>query len=263
MTPRLSPRIIALVCCLLPLSLPTFANEEAPAETQEPTLEGDYLYRVTTMRAAPGKLKALLAWCAQMKDMGFFEQAGTTPPFILRHSQGDQWDLMKIIPMGSWTDYHAPNATKKRARAANTFIKLMQQEATLLAFAEDHFAYGPPPSLIEPEWSDNTLLHVEMFAAAPGKAAALLEERRMENAYLSSTGQVSNMIFRRAAGSDVDVFTIGFHKNLEAFAAPAPVSDAQKEQAAIEAGFKDRADLSFYLRTLIVGHHDTLAYKVK
>ena len=68
--------------------------------------------------------------------------------------------------------------------------------------------------------------------------------------------------FRRAAGSDVDVFTIGFHKSLEAFAAPASVSDEEKEAAAIEAGFKDRSDLSFYLRSLISSHHDTLAVKV-
>ena len=91
----------------------------------------------------------------------------------------------------------------------------------------------------------------------------LLGQRRMENVYLRSTGQTPNMIFRRAAGSDVDVFTIGFHKNFEAFAAPASASDEEKEAAAIEAGFKDRSDLSFYLRSLMSSHHDTLAVKVE
>ena len=83
----------------------------------------------------------------------------------------------------------------------------------------------------------------------------------MENAYLAATGQTPNMIFRRAAGSDVDVFTIGFHESLQAFAAPAPASDEEKEAAAKAAGFKTRADISFYLRSLISGHHDTLAVK--
>jgi hypothetical protein len=32
--------------------------------------------------------------------------------------------------------------------------------------------------------------------------------------------------------------------------------------AAKAAGFKGRSDLSFYLRSLISGHHDTLAVKV-
>ena len=90
----------------------------------------------------------------------------------------------------------------------------------------------------------------------------------MENKYLAATGQTTNMIFRRSAGSDVDVFTIGFHKSFEAFAAPARVnnevvSDEDKEAAAKAAGFKDRSDISFYLRSLLSGHHDTLAVKVE
>lgn len=101
-----------------------------------------------------------------------------------------------------------------------------------------------------------------MFAAASGKEGELLEQRRMENAYLAATGQRENMIFRRAAGSDVDVFTIGFHPSLEAFTAPAPANAEEKEAASKAAGFKDRADISFYLRSLISGHHDTLATKV-
>jgi len=64
-----------------------------------------------------------------------------------------------------------------------------------------------------------------------------------------------------SAGSDVDVFTIGFHKDIEAFAAASDISDEDKEAAAIEAGFKARSDISFYLRTLISSHHDTLAVK--
>ena len=102
-----------------------------------------------------------------------------------------------------------------------------------------------------------------MFEAAPGKTDELFEQRRMENTYLAATGQTANMIFRRAAGSDVDIFTIGFHKSLEAFAAPGSVTDEEKEAAANAAGFKGRSDISFYLRSLISGHHDTLAVKVE
>ena len=78
-----------------------------------------------------------------------------------------------------------------------------------------------------------------------------------------ATGQTENMIFRRAAGSDVDVFTIGAHDDLQAFAADSPASAEEKEAAAKAAGFKDRADISFYLRSLISSHHDTLATKVE
>jgi len=45
-------------------------------------------------------------------------------------------------------------------------------------------------------------------------------------------------------------------------AAPSDVSDDDKEAAAKKAGFKARSDISFYLRSLISGHHDTFAVKV-
>jgi hypothetical protein len=57
-----------------------------------------------------------------------------------------------------------------------------------------------------------------------------------------------------------------------AFFAPAHADELEGDQfyrvttvraAAIDAGFKARSDISFYLRTLISGHHDTLAVKVK
>ncbi len=242
---------------LVALSLPVLAFAEAHE------LEGDYLYRVSTVRAAPGSLADLLDWTATVRDADYFEDSGQEPPFLIRHSQGDQWDLMIIMPIESWTAFYSDPATRKRSNAALAHAQLLASKDTMIAFEEDHFAYGPPLSAVKMAYDDNSFFHIEMFAAAPGKGDELLGQRRMENVYLRSTGQTPNMIFRRAAGSDVDVFTIGFHKSLETFAAPASVSDEDKEAAAIEAGFKDRSDLSFYLRSLISSHHDTLAVKVE
>lgn len=206
--------------------------------------EGNYLYKVTTVRAAPGSLSNLLDWIATQRE---------STPFVMRHSQGDQWDLMVITPLEKWSK----NQTNASTQAAS-----LTSGNSMIAFEEDHFAYGPSLSLITAAYDDNGFFHIEMFNAAPGKADKLLEQRRMENNYLAATGQITNMIFRRAAGSDVDVFTIGFHNSLETFAAPAKATDAEKETAAVDAGFKDRADISFYLRSLITSHHDTLAVKV-
>ncbi len=225
--------------------------------------EGDYLYRVSTVRAETGRLEALLDWIAEMKASDYFKEAGEHPPFVMRHSQGDQWDLLKIEPMESWTAYHSKSKTKRRAAAAEKYGAQAAPGFALVAFQEDHFAYGPPLEELEREFAENGFYHIEMFHAAPGQTGELVGQRRMENAYLEATGQTTNMIFHRAAGSDVDVFTIGFHKNFVAFAAPAHVTDEEKEQAAKDAGFKDRADISFYLRSLISGHHDTLAVKVE
>ena len=246
---RMFSVIVILLC------LPTLAKAD--------NLEGDYLYKVTTIRAATGALQSLLEWEAQFGASGYYDDAQQERPLLMRHSQGDQWDLLVIVPMKSWGDYHSAEAAEKRAKASVKHAELIAVGQEYFAFYEDHFAYGPPWPTIESAYNANDFYHIEMFEAAPGKAKALLEQRRMENKYLASTGQTPNMIFRRAAGSDVDVFTIGFHRSLEAFAAPANATIEQKELAAKAAGFKGLADISFYLRSLISGHHDTLAVKVK
>jgi len=226
-------------------------------------LGGDYLYKVTTVRAATGELSGLLDWIKELRESGYHDKAGSPFPLIMRHSQGDQWDLMIISPMDSWTSYYSEPISLKRENAEAAHRELLAKADAMVAFAEDHFAYGPPFSVVSAAYAENSFYHIEMFDAAPGKASELVAQRHMENAYLTATGQTANMIFRRAAGSDVDVFTIGFHKSLQAFSAPADASDKEKEDAAKSAGFKDRADLSFYLRSLLSAHHDTLAVKVE
>jgi hypothetical protein len=210
----------------------------APAHAGE--LEGDQLYRVTTVRAAAGSLADLL-------DSIALRRPGERPPLVMRHSQGDHWDLMLI------------SAIDSESAMDPAFLA---PRSDLVAFEEDHFAYGPPWADVSSAYEENSFYHIEMFEAVAGKAEQLLEQRRMENNYLGATGLKPNMIFRRAAGSDVDAFTIGFHEDMEAFAAPSDVSDEDKEAAAVDAGFKARSDISFYLRTLISGHHDTLAVRV-
>ena len=246
-------RLIALFALALSFATPAAAQDR----------EGDYLYKVSTVRAALGEFENLLDWIAELKASDYFDDADKGTPFLMRHSQGDQWDLMIITPMESWSKFFSKSAIKKREKAVEKHSALLAQGEALIAFDEDHFAYGPPLSEMTSEYAANAFYHIEMFHAAPGKADALLEQRRMENAYLTATGQTTNMIFQRAAGSDVDAFTIGFHENLEAFAAPSGATPEEAEAAAIAAGFKARSDISFYLRSLISAHHDTLAVKVE
>lgn len=245
-------RLLAVITLAATVLSPVTASE----------LEGDYLYKVSTIRAAPGSLAQLLDWVAELEAAGYFTDSGEQRPLIMRHSQGDHWDLMIITPMKSWTSFHSESSVQKRSRAVGLHAELLQKSKAMIAFDEDHFAFGPPLSAINKAYDENNFFHIEMFEAMPGTSDKLTEQRRMENAYLAATDQTANMIFRRAGGSDVDVFTIGFHKSLEAFVAPASVTDDEKEIAAKAAGFEDRSDISYYLRSLISGHHDTLAVKV-
>src|SRR6478736_3773546 len=71
-----------------------------------------YLYKVSLVQAAPGKLVALIdlykARAAELK------QAGDEAPLWMRHSQGDHWDLMILFPVGSYAEYYQPERISKR-----------------------------------------------------------------------------------------------------------------------------------------------------
>ena len=228
----------------------------------QPSKTGDdpYLYRVTTLRAEPGKLSELIDFLtAQRKTAHSGEPAGERvahTPIIMRHSQGDQWDLLVMFPMGNYQNYYGAGLD---ARVAQFQARL----DSLSAFREDLFAYGPPPAAVLGAYADNSFFHIEMFMALAGRKGDLIEEREMENAYLESTGQRTNLIWVGDVGSNVDVFTIGFYPSIVEFAAPSGVSDADADKAAIAAGFEARSTIGFYLRELISAHHDTLAIKVE
>lgn len=247
-------RIRVLACLLVGMLVASTAHAEP--------LEGDYLYRFSTVRAAPGSLADLLDWLEALESSGYYDDSGEPHPFVMRHSQGDHWDLLIVTPMGSFTAFYEADAAEQRQRAAANHAATIAPVESYIAFHEDLFALGPPLDSFSAAWAESDFFHVEMFEALPGKSGELFEQRRMENAYLVATGQVPNMVFRRAAGSDVDVFTVGFHASFESFATPASASDEERETAAKDSGFKDRADISYYLRSLIAGHHDTLAVKV-
>ena len=219
-------RILTLIIILFGMVFTALAHD------QNYELEGDYLYKFTTLRAETGSFEDVLNWISEIKATDYFEKSGVHRPFIMRHSQGDKWDLMMVLPMESWETYYAAETSKKRKGAEADFVKKFKTGFDKIAFEEDHFAYGPDLASFTTAYNENGPYHIEMFHAAAGRTAELYKQRQMENEYLSATGQTANMIFRRAGGSDVDVFTIGFHKDFKSFASDAPATPEEKEQAA-------------------------------
>ena len=140
-----------------------------PTLTSADELEGNYLYKVTTIRAATGALADLLEWEARLSGSDYYVDADQERPLLMRHSQGDQWDLLVIVPMQSWTDYHSQAATEKRSLAAAKHEDLIAAGQRLFAFYEDHFAYGPSWSVLKSAYAANSFFHIEMFEAASGK----------------------------------------------------------------------------------------------
>jgi len=218
-----------------------------------------YLYKVTLVQAAPGKLLELIdlykQQTAALKDV---DEA----PLWMRHSQGDHWDLMILFPLGSYADYYQLQRAAKRSQAEQA-ANLSEKFKEDIAWQEDLFAFGPPLTELRKPFQGGSFFHVEMFVALPGRFAELYKEREMENAYARSLRQPENFIFVRDQGAAWDIFTIGVFRDLKHYAESADVPVKDQDAAAKAAGFEGPSQIGPYLRRFIREHHDTLAVAVK
>jgi len=221
------------------------------------------LYNVQTLRAAPGHLQEFIEINQQLIKQGFYNEWSEAAPFIGRHSQGDHWDIMLVQPMVSYGAYFAAEKLQQRRAAHQKHAKQLQRLEQLTAFKEDLFVYGPALSKLTTEFSDNNLMHIEIFHAVAGKKDALLQQRIIENAYLVGVGRTANQIFVADGGGDADIMTIGFYPSLQDFAKPQTMNEQQRDAVAKQVGFKGLDDISYYLRSLISAHHDTFANVVR
>ena len=194
-------------------------------------------YLVSNFRAAPGKLIQL---------MDILKNDGGN--HIMRHSQGDHWDLMVIKPIA---ENDLPEA---KILGSN-----LEQ---LVSFREDMIASGPLHDEFDARFSLFSFFHVEMFVALAGKHQELFNERVMENIYLSEIERDDNLIFVKELGSKYDMFTLGFYRDIKHYAESADIPIEKENEAAKKAGFESVNTIGTYLRELISEHHDTLAVKV-
>lgn len=220
--------------------------------------QGKYLYKVTLVQAAPGKLPELIdLYKARATAL---VSAGDEAPLWMRHSQGDHWDLMLLYPMGSYGDYYKPERLAARAKAEQAGADKIKED---IAWQEDLFCFGPSIADLRKAFAAGAFFHVEMFVSLPGKFADLYKEREMENAYAKAIKEPENFIFVRDQGAAWDLFTIGVFRDLKHYAESADVPAKDQEAAAKAAGFEAPSQIGPYLRRFIREHHDTLAVAVK
>ncbi len=216
-----------------------------------------YLYKVTLVQAEPGKMLEMIDLYKQrssaLKDV---DEA----PLWMRHSQGDHWDLMILLPMGSYNEYFEPQRAAKRNSLTGGLADKLKED---IAWQEDLFTWGPPLANLRKAFADGGFFHVEMFVSLPGKFADLYKEREMENAYAKALKEPENFIFVRDQGAAWDIFTIGVFRDLKHYAESADIPVKDQEAAAKAAGFEAPGQIGPYLRRFIREHHDTLAVAVK
>ena len=242
------------------LTLLSVAAEAGPASAQPA-----YLYKTTFVRAAPGKLLDLIA--LYKERMAVYEVSGDGHPFWWRHTQGDQWDLMLLFPMGSYTEFYSKERVSRRKKAADSSA-LSQEEFNrklnaCSAWREDVLVLGPPLESVRKAFDGTAYYHIEICVALPGKQEELYKEREMENTYQVATGRPETMIFVRDQGASWDLFTLGCYRDLAHWASSSDITKEKRDQAARQAGFNNPDEIGPYLRTLIDFHRDTMGVAIK
>lgn len=245
--------------------LPEGGLLSAAGQTASAELEGDYLYRTLMIRAAPGGLLPLIDMLkARMPVYAEISDAG---PFWMRHTQGDQWDLLLLFPMHSFAGYYSASSVAHRrevfASSETSEEEFLEAAARHIAWQEELFVWGPSPETVAARFEGMSFYHIEIFIALAGMRDKLLEERRMENDYLARTGRQQNLIFRRAGGAAWDSYTLGFYEDLQQYAESADVPVEVQDEAARAAGFESSGTIGAYMRTLIQMHRDTLAVAIR
>lgn len=247
------------------LTLAAWFAGAARAAEEPRTPEPATLYKTTFVRATPGKLLDLIALYKDRFPVA--EAAGDERPLWWRHTNGDQWDLMILFPMGSYAEFYAPERIARRRKAAEAAAlsenEFQNRLSAFSAWREDLFVMGPPVDAVNKAFRDAGYFHVEIFVALPGKHEELLRERGMENAYQAGIGRPETLIFVKDQGAAWDLFTLGCYKDLKTWAGSADITQDAKEAAARRAGFKNADEIGPYLRTLIELHRDTMGVAIK
>jgi len=219
----------------------------------------DQLYKVSLLRAKPGSLLELID--ILKKDMALYESNQDVKPYLLRHSQGDQWDLMLIFPIPSLGIYFG------MGESANVMNRNWLENPysdpfyDLVSFQEEAIVKGTEAVAFEKSLEEFGLFHIEIFTSLVGKQKELLEQRKAENVFYAEIDHRPNFIFTRVFGPSWDNFTIGGYIDMHDFAGP-DVPFEKEDAAAKKAGFEGVNFIGSYLRELLAGHHDTLAWKV-
>ncbi len=227
--------------------------------------EASHLYRLMMVRAAPGKLPDLIE--LYEKRMPVYDTSGDKRPMWMRHTQGDQWDLLFIYPMGSFGEYYAADRISRREKAAAD-SDISQEEFTRLfyeatAWHEDIYMDGPPLDELKKAYDAGGYFHAEIFVALAGKQDELRKERDMENAFRRAVGRVENFTFTHVQGAAWSLVSLAFYRDLAHFAEPSGASPEQTDAAAKAAGFESARSIGTYMRSLIDYHHDTLGVTLK
>jgi len=243
------------VLSLVALALPVGATAQSALPARPD------LYKFVTIQAAPGELPELLALYRQRAPV--MAATGDAAPIVVRHSQGDRWDLLLIYPMGGgFSEFYSPERVAKRDAAGRasgvTNAAFQEQLYAHIAWHEDVFVWGPPLAELRSYVAGTTVAHLEMMQARAGQQEALTRERYMESDFNVNRGRPRMLVFTHEQGAAWDVITLDAWKDWRQYGEAQMVPAAVSEAAAKKAGFPSADAVGVTMRRYINTHHDTL-----
>ncbi|MEW5981146.1 MAG: hypothetical protein AB1806_02110 [Acidobacteriota bacterium] len=236
------------------------ASLAAADQGQRESRPAPELYRLVLVQAAPGRLLDLIE--LYRARLPVIEAGGDERPFVVRHSQGDHWDLAVLYPSGNWPDYYSRERIARREAAGEasgvTNAEFARRFYSMIAWHEDIYLQGPPLAVFRERVGGAGLAHYEMMQALPGTREALIQERHMENAYNRERGRPETLVFVHDQGAAWDVITLDVFRDWRHFAEQETIPAGVSMAAAKKVGFDSPDAIGPYMRTLISTHRDTI-----
>jgi hypothetical protein len=226
---------------------------QAPAAPTAPAAQADAgaeLYHVHFVKAAPGKLVELIDEYVNAPA----NPLGSTPPVLLRHRQGDDWNLLVLTPLGA-------EATLRAVRPSAERMQFFTRIRTLGSEHNDTFAIGPvwpeAQKLVLGERAESAggtgtgaVYVVSVFRSVPGHREQLEGALRKSAADDSSS---RTLMLQHMEGASWEFLTITRYDSWAAFGESEQKTGAQPLSPTSSA---------LALTEHLAEHHDTVAERV-
>jgi hypothetical protein len=214
----------------------TTAVAQQPAQPQAPALE---LYHIHISKAAPGKLPQLIEAYKSAPAPAADEPQVT--PIILRHRDGDEWDLIRITPLGK-------QVTLSASASPQAIEDYYQRVRPLTDWHNDTFVVGPSWAIVQKALvvaKGEPVYVVTDYRALPG-------HREQLRAVLDRNAQDTpgrNVLFAHVEGAAWNFLNITRYDSWAEVGAPPPAPPAGTQPQ----------DQGLAIRDHMAVHHDTIA----
>ncbi len=237
------------------------SSNEARSQQATATSDAQEIYQAHFVKAAPGKLPELIdAYVNAPADPG-----ASAPPLILRHVEGDDWDLLVLTPLGKEDKFTAaaPSAAEMQFIQRTRPLRAMHNDTITVgpAWPVTRTALNAQKSGVEVAGtsggaSSNPVYVVTTLRALPGHRDQLEQVLRR----MSALNPGRNIMLQHLEGSAWDFLTVTRYDSWAAFADEEATPDTQRLR---DQSFRSPNGPSLELREHLAEHHDTLAVKAE